>query len=472
MEGTGTGWVVNNKRVFIEPDLSQGMHFNTGENFLQQGFYTMVYLPLIAKGKAIGCFLVASRQTNAYNHQQIRLLEQLASQIAMPLEHTQLYAKAEQKARVDELTGLYNRRSLDEMIDNEISRHSRYGGVFSLAILDLDSFKKYNDTYGHLSGDKLLRQVGQIIRDAIRSADNAFRYGGDEFALLLPQTDLEAAFQVVERVRKRVAEEFGTGEVAITTSIGLASWPDDGISHTDIIVAADMTLYRAKRSGGNQSLLASGTAIRIQMGETITEGENIIDNNTLSVIYALSETVDSKSYFSYNHSRKVADYTLALAKLLKMETSEISKLEACALLHDVGKISIGEEILNKTDKLTAEEQELIEAHPDLGATIASRIPQLSLCVDGIRHHHERYDGSGYPDRLKGNDIPLEARILAVADTFAKLTSDRIDSKTLTHKAALVELRRNAGKQLDPELVEQFVSIYKGEFALKNNKARR
>jgi diguanylate cyclase (GGDEF)-like protein/putative nucleotidyltransferase with HDIG domain len=472
MEGTGTGWVVTNKRTFIEPDLSQRRHFNTEENFYQKGFRTVIYLPLIAKGSAIGSFIVASRQPNAYSQRQIRLLEQLASQMAMPLEHARLYAKAEKKARIDELTGLLNRRSLDEEIDSEISRHSRYGGVFSLAILDLDNFKSYNDSYGHLSGDKLLRQAGQVIKGAIRSADHAFRYGGDEFALLLPQTDSDAAYQVVERVREKVAKELDSGNISITTSIGLASWPDDGISHTDIIAAADVTLYRAKRSGGNQSLCASGPPSPLEFTETVADVDDIIDNKTLSVIYALSETVDSRCYYTYNHSKKVAEYTLTLAKALKLETAEMSKLEACALLHDVGKINISEAIMNHTGQLTGEEREIFEAHPDLGADIACRIPQLSPCADGIRHHHEWYDGSGYPDGLKGDDIPLEARILAIADAFTNMTSEKADSETLTHEHALNELKQGAGTQFDPYLVERFVGIYEKNITGTRRKARR
>ena len=189
------------------------------------------------------------------------LLEQLAAQIAMPVTNARLYAKAEEKARLDELTGLLNRRSLDEMIDSEISRHSRYGGVFSLAILDLDSFKAYNDNYGHLAGDKLLRQVGRIIKSTIRTSDQAFRYGGDEFAILLPQTTIDAASQVTERVRKKIAKRVEAGSSQITASIGLASWPADGVGQTDIIAAADVTLYRAKRSGGNQSYLRLGYSV-------------------------------------------------------------------------------------------------------------------------------------------------------------------------------------------------------------------
>ena len=230
------------------------------------------------------------------------LLEQLAAQIAMPVENARLYAKAEEKARIDELTGLLNRRSLDEMIDSEISRHSRYGGVFSLAILDLDSFKAFNDNYGHLAGDKLLRQVGHIIKSAIRSSDQAFRYGGDEFAILLPQTTIDAARQVAERVREKIATKVETGNVQITASIGLASWPADGIGQKEIIAAADVALYRAKRSGGNQSHCASGTLLPLDAIES-SSGDNV-DSKTLSLVYALAETVDARGHYNTQSFRE------------------------------------------------------------------------------------------------------------------------------------------------------------------------
>jgi len=470
MEGSGTGWVITQKKLFIEPDLAQERYFQTGENFYKQGLRSMVYLPLLSKGKVIGSFIVASKKPHAYSQRNLKLLEQLAAQIVMPLENARLYAQAEHKARIDELTGLLNRRSLDEMIDTEISRHSRYGGVFSLAIIDLDSFKAYNDTYGHLSGDKLLRQIGNIIKNAIRNADNAFRYGGDEFAILLPQTSIDAALQVTERVRKKIAGGVDSGKINVTASIGLASWPDDGISHTDIIAAADVILYRAKRDGGNQSYCASGALTPLQLTEPILDTDNHIDSKILSVIHALSETVDSKSYFTHNHSKRVTDYALALAKALKLDTAEMTKLEACALLHDIGKISIDDAILNKPDKLTAEEWAVVKTHPQLGATIASRIPQLTPCVEGILHHHEWYDGSGYPDGLKADDIPVEARILSIADAVAAMTSERPYSETLTHDKAIEELKRCSGTQFDPYLVEQFVISY--ESNTNNTKKRR
>jgi len=226
---------------------------------------------LIVKGETIGSLIIASRQPAAYNPWHVKLLEQLATQIAMPVENARLYAKAEERARVDSLTGLLNRRSLDEMILGEIGRHSRYGGAFSLAILDLDFFKAFNDKYGHLAGDKLLRRIGRIISRAIRSSDQAFRYGGDEFAILLPQTALDAAHQVTERVRKKIGARMGTYDVRVTASLGLANWPADGLSQNEIIAAADEALYAAKRSGGNKSLFASGALMPLDSLEASLE---------------------------------------------------------------------------------------------------------------------------------------------------------------------------------------------------------
>jgi diguanylate cyclase (GGDEF)-like protein len=459
LEGTGTGWVVTQKKSFIEPDISREMYFTTGKQFYQIGLRTMAYLPLIAKGRAIGSFIVASKLPNAYSQRHIKLLEQLASQIAMPLENSQLYAKAEKKARIDELTKLFNRRSLDEMIDNEIGRHSRYGGVFTLAILDLDSFKSFNDSYGHLSGDKLLREVGQVIKSAIRNVDYAFRYGGDEFAILLPQTNIEDALQVLERVREKIARGVDSGDIHVTSSIGLASWPDDGISHTDIIAAADVTLYRAKRSGGNRSYCASMNSPASTLAESDTIRGNGIDTKYFSFINALAESVDSKGSLTSDHSKKVTEFALTLGKSLKLPPAEITRLEACALLHDIGKICISDAILNKTDKLTAAEAAEMKKHPQNGADIVSRIPQLSSCADGIRHHHEYYDGSGYPDGLKGEAIPLEARIIGIADAFSNMTNDGLRSNVMSLEQALEELKRYSGKRFDPYLVEQLIASY-------------
>ena len=458
IKGTATEWVATHRKTMIESDLSQGTRFFTGKYHLRQGVRSIAYLPLIVKDEVIGSLIVASCHPDAYSQRRLKLLEQLTSQIAMPIENSRLYAKVEQRARIDELTGLLNRRSLDEMITSEIGRHSRYGGIFSLIILDLDSFKVYNDNYGHLAGDKLLRQTGDTMKRTIRSADQAFRYGGDEFAILLPQTTIEAAYRVAGRVRKRVASEVKAGFIPVTASLGLASWPADGIGTNEIIAAADAALYHAKRNGGNQSHRASG-AMLVSDDTMIGCGSNK-DSEALSTIYALAAAVDARDHYTRSHSKKVSEYAAALAEALNLESLEINKLGTCALLHDIGKIGISDEILTKQDELTAKEWEAIKAHPQLGATIVSHVGHLAPCIPGILHHHERYDGSGYPQGLKGEEIPLEARILAIADAFAAMISERPFSNTLSYEEALEEIKRGAGKQFDPNLAEVFLSVVK------------
>ena len=256
IKDTATEWVVTHQKAIVESDLSPQSQFVTAKSYLKQGVRSIAYLPLIAKGRAIGSLIVASRHRNAYRHRQMMLLERLASHIAIPIENSRLYAETEEKARIDELTGLFNRRSLNEVIASEINRHSRYGGLFSLIILDIDSLKTYNDTYGHLAGDELLRQISDIIKKAIRSSDQAFRYGGDEFAILLPNTSTDAASQVAERIRQQAAAKVIAGNTPVTISLGLASWPANGRGANEVIAAADAALYQAKQSGGNQSRCA------------------------------------------------------------------------------------------------------------------------------------------------------------------------------------------------------------------------
>ncbi len=472
LKGTATEWIIAHKETMYLPNIDEGKKFVNFDRYFQWGLRSIVFVPLIAKGEIVGSFIVASRQPDAYNQHNIGLLEQLASQISMPVENARLYARVEEKARIDELTGLLNRRSLDEAIENEIVRHSRYGGVFSLAIIDLDSFKPFNDTYGHLAGDKLLRQVGRVIKGAVRGSDLAFRYGGDEFAILMPQTTLDAANHVAQRVRERIAKKSGDGSARITASIGLSSWPADGISQNAIIAAADVTLYRAKKGGGNQNVSTSGNLLSL---DTVKADPTLsVDERVLSTIFTMADNINARNSLTRAHSKKVIECTLTLGKALGLNMMEMEKLETCALLHDIGKISISDDILNKMPwELTVEESESIKIHPQMGATIVTRVPKLAYCAPAILHHHERYDGAGYPSGLQGEAIPVESRILAIADAFATfILSEQDQSVDSTMRNALKKIKQESGSRFDPNIVSKLLAVYSSDIVRQEKIVRR
>ena len=461
LEGTGTQWVLKHGKSLYQPDLGQQRMFWTEENLVNGGIHSVVYSPLLVTGKGIGTLIVASLHPNAYSAKQLQLLEQLASQIAAPIENSRLYTQAEQKARIDDLTGLFNRRHFEERLEDEIARHSRYGGIFSMFILDLDSFKAYNDIYGHLAGDRLLRRIGEIMRNSIRSADQAFRYGGDEFTVILPETNIDDAYVVAERTRKEIASEMKALNITLTCSIGLIHYPFNGTTFTTLMETADAALYYAKTKGGNQSYIHSKSPAQ---PPTMVRQETV--GISLNAIYALTSVVEARDHYTYGHSRKVNYYAVALAKALELPSDEITKISAAASLHDVGKIGITDDILNKKGEFTEDDWRIIKAHSKLGASIVGSVPGLVPCIPAILYHHEHYDGSGYPEGLKGDEIPLEARILSIADAFSAMTSVRPYRGPLSLEQAIEELERNAGTQFDPKLLEVFINFVKSEGFVK------
>ncbi|MFW6102657.1 MAG: diguanylate cyclase, partial [Chloroflexota bacterium] len=359
---------------------------------------------------------------------------------------------AEQRSRIDELTGLFNRRHFEERLKEEIARHSRHDSVFSLLMIDLDAFKAYNDMYGHPSGDTLLRFVASLVSASLRESDQGFRYGGDEFAVLLPHTGAEEAFVVAERVRARVAREMEAKRSGVTLSIGLASYPSDGVMPGELVATADTALYYAKNTGGNRTYISSKI---FSETEPVSEPGNNHRGSGLSAVYALAAAVDAKDHYTYGHSRKVNTYAVVLAEAVGLPSDEVSRISTSALLHDIGKIGIPDRILNKRGELDDEEWEAIKSHPRLGANIVGNVPDLAPCVGAILYHHERWDGTGYPEGLRAKSIPIGARILSIADAFAAMASVRPYRDALPDEIALLRLKEAAGTQFDPDLVRVF-----------------
>ena len=412
--------------------------------------------PMKSKGNLTGILALSKKHPRGlYSRDDTDMLATLAQEAAVVIENAQLYAQAKQRANTDELTGLFNHRYFHQRLNEEIARSSRFGEIFSLLSIDIDLFKSYNDIYGHVEGDKILQQVGQNIKSSTRIIDIGCRYGGDEFAVILPQTSLDGAHNVAERIRKKIEVQMDTKGIPLTCSFGIASWPTDGLMREELIRAADAALYYAKQTGRNRVCLAPEVAlsevVTIQVG---SESNKAI----LNTIYALAATVDAKDHYTYGHSKKVSKYATEIAEAIGYPKERIDTLRTAGLLHDIGKIGVSDQILRKLGPLSSDEWQPIYAHPDLGVSILKHVDSLHDCLAGVKYHHERYDGSGYPEGLKGDNIPLDARILAVADAYDAMTSSRPYRNKLTPEMALEELKSCAGTQFDPKIVEVFVNV--------------
>jgi len=426
-----------------------------------------LFFPIKSKGNLIGILALSKKQSGgSYSTDDMDLLVTVASEAGVVMENAQLYAKAKERAHTDELTGLFNHRYFHERLDEEISRCSRFGDIFSLLFLDMDLFKAYNDIYGHLAGDDMLKQIGQYIKNSVRGIDMAFRYGGDEFTVILPQASLEDSCKVAERIRKRIEVEMDSKGAPLTCSLGIASWPTDGVMREEIIQAADASLYYAKQMGRNRICLAS----EIMTSEVLSMGTKPDrEPGILSTIYALAATVDAKDHYTYGHSKKVSKYATDIAEALGYSQERIATLRAAALLHDIGKIGVSDRVLMKPGPLSDEDWEPIRAYPKLGVAILKHVESLSGCLAAIQYHHERYDGTGYPAGLKGENIPLDARIMAVADSYDAMTSLRpYRQGKFTPEQALAELKHCAGAQFDPKIIEVFATISERQLAKRAN----
>jgi diguanylate cyclase (GGDEF)-like protein/putative nucleotidyltransferase with HDIG domain len=415
-----------------------------------------LFCPLKSHGKLVGILGLSKKHTNQiFLQEDIDLVMSVANQAGVIVENAQLYSQAMTWAITDGLTRLYNHRYMHECLDKEIARGTRFGTTFSIIMLDLDFFKTYNDTYGHLAGDDVLTSIGKCIQASIRTVDMAFRYGGEEFAIILPETMTEGAYLVAERIREKIEHKVFAGRSSITASLGIATWPTDGINKEQIIISADKALYTAKGTGRNKTCAPYDFNRQALVSEEdISETQRI----AIGMIYALAATVDAKDHYTYGHSRKVSQYAVAMGQLLNLSPDNIGEIRTAGLLHDIGKIGIPDSILNKDGMLDEQEWMQIKSHPEMGVEILRYVSDLAKSLPIILNHHEHFDGSGYPAGLKGKDIPLEARLLSVADAYDAMTSLRPYHNQRTPQEAIDELKRCAGTTFDPELVEVFCKV--------------
>ena len=372
-------------------------------------------------------------------------------------------------ATIDRLTGVANRQVLLSDLFSEVERASRYDRPLSVAFVDIDHFKAVNDSYGHASGDVVLRGVAQTIASNLRSSDMVGRYGGEEFMLILTETDVEEGAILVEKLRTLVQRQRfpvdGNPELSVTISIGLVGGVGSKLRMESLVRDADAAMYSAKSLGRNQTYIfaepdddarvprapisAAGRARAVELGHQARDAATL----------ALTSVLSPLPHYRGQPSALIASIVVALAKQLELPEAEIDRLRVAALLHDVGKVAVPEEILEKPSALTSAEWRTVVQHPRIGQVILEQAAALKDAVPIILHHHERYAGHGYPYGLRGNEIPLGARIVAIADAYDAMVHDRPYKRSVTHEGAIAELRRHSGTQFDPELVDLFCDLY-------------
>jgi diguanylate cyclase (GGDEF)-like protein/PAS domain S-box-containing protein len=387
--------------------------------------------------------------TAGYPLRLIGVVQDITRRVRIEEDREKYLREAQARADRDPLTGLLNHRVFQRRLKEESLRAEDENRVLAVVMLDLDNFKFFNDAYGHVVGDEVLCLVARRLETLCRGDEIVARFGGDEFALLLPDAESGSVKKVEEWVRSGMdglvyRPDGQEMPIPITTCAGGALYPAPGLSMQEVVGQADERLRRAKTGGVIEN---ESDQVRSSMLNTV-EGFSMLD--------ALVTAVDNKDRYTRRHSEDVLTYSLVIARWLGFSEKQQHNVAVSALLHDVGKIGVPDAVLRKPGRLTEEEFAAIRQHPMMGAVMVSAVPGLEDTLDAVRHHHERWNGEGYPFGLRRDECPLIARLMAVADAFSAMTTDRPYRKGMDRPKALSILRAGAGSQWDPDCVVAFL----------------
>lgn len=370
--------------------------------------------------------------------------------------------KLKELAVKDGLTGLFNHRSFQDILGSYIRNSKKENKEVSLLFMDIDNFKNYNDVNGHQRGDWLLTRLGEVLRNTVGDLGIVTRYGGEEFAVILYNQSEDIALNLGELIRQNIQNTYFIGQEHqpnkhITLSIGVSTYPKVAKTKKELIELADNALYRAKSFDKN----------RVERYYNILdEIDPSIDKKSLESVANMLNNINMKDKYTYGHSERVVIYAKKFATYLQMKDKDKKELLLGAYLHDIGKLEISKELLTKREKLSESEFNILRQHPTLGSDLVSSIKEFADVIPLIKYHHEKYDGTGYPSKLKGDDIPYLARILTIIDSFDAMTSKRPYNIRKDYKQAIGELEKCAGSHFDPELVYKFIEMLQNDMLEK------
>jgi diguanylate cyclase (GGDEF)-like protein len=429
-------------RTFVTNDYRSD---TTGAEPTLRAFRTAVAVPMVWNDELKGALSVGWMSMRRVEEEDRRTLEAIADLATVACHNAETYHQVQQAARTDALTGLLNHGAMQVRVREEIARARRDGTPLSFVIIDLDDFKRVNDVSGHQAGDELLRQVAALLQAELRPYDQVARYGGDEFVLLLPGSDEATARAVAERVRDAMARS-----MVGACSLGVAQWHEP-LEADALLEHADRALLLAKRTGKGRVAVANPDVER-ELAMLQAQG------GSPAAVQALAAAIEERDNYTHEHSEEVVNLARGVAMLLGLQASQAERIAHAALLHDVGKLAVPNEILHKPGPLTPDEWALMAEHPVAGERILLRIPDLTEIAPVVRHEHEHWDGSGYPDGLEGRLIPIGSRIILACDAYHAMITDRPYRAALSAAEAADELRSGAGTQFDPDVVEALLDL--------------
>ncbi|MGE0199975.1 MAG: HD domain-containing phosphohydrolase [Candidatus Melainabacteria bacterium] len=459
-------------------------------------------VPLLAKGKPIALVTLGFLDMDAFSQAKLSFVYTIRDALAQLIWNLLLQERMQSNAHMDNLTGLLSYSSFQHVMSQELARAQAMETPATLMLLDINNLHGINEKQGHHVGDDAIRHLASSVRRLIRGIDTVARHGGDDIAVLLPETDTQTAHIIANRFVQGFLSALPPGVLQslpdLSISIGFATYPEDTPRPDNLIKLAEQALHLAKFKGGKTGAstcigatemesLSEKTVLEVfashvarkystvhvpslyntlldrlerQTRQPVSEEQPFsMDQIMIETITSLTEALDAKDRYTRGHSQAVANYAVALAHALKLDNKAVEEIRLAAHLHDIGKIGIPESILSKEGPLTQREMEIMNQHPVIGAEqILSPVTALRPIIPAVRHHHENWDGTGYPDKLAGEDIPLGARIVAIVDAFHALTSDRIYRKALPVSEARKILEQAAGVKFDPHLIDVFFRI--------------
>ena len=483
-----------NSKTFLSDDTNPIIECFNNRNIIDKNNIDYLNIPYLAKtssvivpmmsvNKCIGVMLIGKAITSVNTN----FITFIANHMGMFIHNMQLLEKTNKYANTDTLTSLYNHRGFQEVLATELAKAKDNQTPLSVVMFDVNNITKINRELGHAKGDEVIKIIADKVKQNIKNTDSAGRYGGDEIAVIMPETDTRSAKYMAEYITYSLSCCFVDDVGPVKVSVGVATYPDSAQDQEKLLLLAEQAMFISQAKGYKEGMSAiistedfnfwddvavnsfaeiiskrhfeSGINFEDELVKKINNVEILNHNNLMEMVTSLAGAIDAKDPYTKGHSTSVSRYSEALARAINMPEHDVERIKIGAMLHDIGKIGIPESVLKKPGKLTDEEWEIMKQHPTIGAEkVLAPNDALREFIPIVKHHHERLDGKGYPDNLKGEEIPLEARIVSVADAYHALVSDRPYRKGMPIEKACAILQEGADIQWDRDLVRKFIEI--------------